>query len=559
MIILKLFLFSAFILFSYAHANLDLSQDEKNYLKEKKEIKVCLSPKGLPLYGSKDHRKIGILPEVMHLIEDKMPVPLRYVPVKDWKECIALSKKGTVDIAALILASPNRHTHLVPSKKVIEASLGLATKITAPLTEDISKLDIKSIASLKGQKSIAAFVKQRFPEVKVITVNSIDEGLDLVAKGKADGYIDETYTLAYHILNLYSNELKIIDRVSEKPMAGALGVRKDEPLLLSVMNKAIDQIDPQKVRDIVHRWISVKVEKGFNYVLLVQVTAVFFLLMLVSIYWIRKLAKEVEKRKFIENELKELNENLEEEISKKVALLHYKDAILMEKTKLAAMGEMMGSIAHQWRKPLSTLHINIEMLEADYRENRVDENFLSTFIEKNSRIIQYMSRTIDDFQHFYRIDKEKKIFDVRKKIDAVLDLKMYQLEENDITVTISGESFSTLGYASEFQQVILNIIGNAKDALVEKGVAHPTIEIKIFYEGNRGIIRISDNAGGIDIDMINKVFEPYVTSKDSSNGTGLGLYMSKMIIEKNMQGKLSIGNVDDGTEVTIELRREKDE
>jgi signal transduction histidine kinase len=388
-------------------------------------------------------------------------------------------------------------------------------------------------------------------------VNSIEEGLMMVAEGKVYGYVDETYTLAYYILKLHSNELKIMERINKTPIHGSLGIRKDEPQLLTIMNKVIDSIDEQEIRDIIHEWISVRVEKDFDYALFMQIALFFLVILLVSLYWVRKLFKEVEKRKKVEDKLKNFNDNLEKDISLKIQEIHYKDAMLLEKTKLAAMGEMIGSIAHQWRRPLSTLHINVEMLEEDYREQKIDQTFIEQFIKKNSEIIQYMSQTINDFQNFYKIDKEKKYFDVMEKIEALSELKLNQLEYHSIELSIEGESFTVLGYSGEFQQVILSLISNAQDALVENETENPWIKITLSTKGSKGYVRISDNAGGIDEKIIDKIFEPYFSTKEKSGGTGLGLYISKMIIENNMQGELSISNQEVGAEVLIVLRREE--
>ena len=168
-------------------------------------------------------------------------------------------------------------------------------------------------------------------------------------------------------------------------------------------------------------------------------------------------------------------------------------------------------------------------------------------------------QTIDDFQNFYKIDKEKRLFDVMEKIKAVSDLKLNQLEESGIEIIKNGESFSVLGYPSEFQQVILSLISNAKDALIENDIKNPFIKIKLFSDDSKGYIKISDNAGGIDVKTIDKVFEPYFTTKEKNGGTGLGLYISKMIIEKNMNGELSISNSAEGSEVLIMLHKERDE
>ena len=559
MILKQLFLLFVITLFSCASEVIIPTQDEQNYLKEKKEITLCFSPKGLPLFGYKEGQNVGILPEVMSLVEKEIPLPFRYVPVETWKECIELSKENKVDIAAMIINTPNKHLHLIPSHKVIDGFIGIATKINEPFFHDLHNLDTQKVAFIKGQVSVQQYVKHKFPNLNVVLVDSIEEGLKLVAEGKVYGYADETYSLAYNILHLYNNELKIMSRVNETPIGGCIGVHKDKVELLGIINKAVDKVDEEEIRKIVHSWISVRVENGFNYTLLMQIVSFLLIILIVSLYWVRKLFKEVSKRKDVEQELKNFNENLEKDISLKIQELHYKDAMLLEKTKLAAMGEMLGSIAHQWRRPLSTLHINVEMLEEDYKEQNIDKDFLEQFISKNTEIIQYMSHTIDDFQNFYKIDKEKRVFDVMKKIQSVFDLQLNQLEQSGIQIIKEGESFTVLGFPSEFQQVILNLISNAKDALMENDIKNPFIKIKFFSDDSKGCIQILDNAGGIDVKTVDKVFEPYFTTKEKYGGTGLGLYMSKMIIEKNMNGELSISNSEDGCEVLIMLHKERDE
>jgi ABC-type amino acid transport substrate-binding protein len=287
MIIRQLLLLFFISIFSTASGTITLSQDEQAYLKEKKEIKVCISPKGLPLFDYKEGQNIGILPEIMFLLEKKIPIPVHYIPIKTWEECIRLTKEKKADISTMILASPNRHTHLIPTHKVIEGSIGIATKINEQLHNDLAEISFKKVALLNGQTSISQYVKHNFPNLTIVMVDSIEEGLKMVIKGKVYGYVDETFSLAYHILRLHSNELKIIDRMNKTPLHGSLGIRKDEPQLLNIMNKAIDSTDEQEIRDIVHHWISVRVEKKIDYTLLVAIVSVFLLILLVSLYLIK--------------------------------------------------------------------------------------------------------------------------------------------------------------------------------------------------------------------------------------------------------------------------------
>ncbi|MCD6432450.1 MAG: HAMP domain-containing histidine kinase, partial [Sulfurimonas sp.] len=159
------------------------------------------------------------------------------------------------------------------------------------------------------------------------------------------------------------------------------------------------------------------------------------------------------------------------------------------------------------------------------------------------------SKTIDDFRSFFRVDKEKKDFKVKETTESVIAMQSAQLKDHGVTVTIAGEEFIYNGFQSEYQQVILNIVNNAKDALVENNTENPTIEIKL--QNNR--VTVKDNAGGIPEDIIERIFEPYFTTKEQGKGTGMGLYMSKMIIEDNMGGKLSVINESDGACFSVDF------
>jgi PAS domain S-box-containing protein len=223
--------------------------------------------------------------------------------------------------------------------------------------------------------------------------------------------------------------------------------------------------------------------------------------------------------------------------------------LLQQQSKHAAMGEMIGAIAHQWRQPLNELGIRIQKLKYAFTKEKVDENYINEFIEKNKATIEFMSHTIDDFRNFFRIDKEKKKFDVYKTIQETLKLQNAQFQDHHISINLEGETFFIYGYQREFQQVLLNIFSNAKDNFLEKHIADPRIDIKI----SQGNISIQDNGGGIDAEVLPRVFEPYFTTKEQGSGTGMGLYLAKIIIEDNMDGRITIQNTDKGVALNITL------
>lgn len=223
--------------------------------------------------------------------------------------------------------------------------------------------------------------------------------------------------------------------------------------------------------------------------------------------------------------------------------------LIQQQNKLASMGEMIGSIAHQWRQPLNAININIQNLDDDYEEGLIDKKFVDKFIIENIKIINFMSKTIDDFRNFFRIDKIKSDFSVKESIDEVISIESSILKKHTIAVLIKGDDFTINGFNSEFKQVILNMISNSKDAIIQKKTKKGKITITL----NSPKIIIQDNGDGISQEIINRIFEPYYTTKEAGKGTGMGLYLSKMIIEDNMNGSLSVKNATEGAMFIIDM------
>ncbi len=253
------------------------------------------------------------------------------------------------------------------------------------------------------------------------------------------------------------------------------------------------------------------------------------------------------------------------------------ERILVHQSRLAAMGEMIGAIAHQWRQPLNAVNAIIQDLKDAYEYGVLDRNYLDRSVKNAMQQIQFMSKTIDDFRNFFRPDKTKKSFDVKQAAGEVLTMVSSQLATHGISYRITChvhnrtfEDFSSpaipcgammmLGYENEMMQVFLNLINNAKDAILEcreHGLMGPGVKGLITVEfnslGERIVISVTDNGGGIPAGNLDRIFEPYFSTKEQGHGTGIGLYMSKMIIENNMGGLLTARNVDGGAEFRIEV------
>jgi C4-dicarboxylate-specific signal transduction histidine kinase len=255
-------------------------------------------------------------------------------------------------------------------------------------------------------------------------------------------------------------------------------------------------------------------------------------------------------------ELADLNIGLDKKIHEEVAKSKKQEALLIHQSRSAAMGEMIGAIAHQWRQPLNALGIVQQNLKLRYRMGSLDPEFMATNMDKADRLIQKMSSTIDDFRNFFKPNKNIQPFNIKNIICTTAELLDAQLKYHAINLKIDcPNDMNTTGLEGEFSQVILNLINNAKDTLVERQPEQPTITIfgEKLINGDYRVI-VKDNAGGIPEAIFDKIYDPYFSTKEEGKGTGIGLYMSKIIIENNMGGTLHAFNDDFGANFVIQLK-----
>jgi len=264
-----------------------------------------------------------------------------------------------------------------------------------------------------------------------------------------------------------------------------------------------------------------------------------------------KLEERVEQRT---KELNDLNENLEKRVDTEIRKRQEQEQLLIQQSKLASMGEMIGNIAHQWRQPLNALSLVMQNIQFAYELDELDDDFMEKSVKKVNLLSNNMSKTIDDFRNFFKPDKEKEIFVLNDIVKKTLDIVDSTFEHHNIKIIQNFESkIKVFGFPNEFSQTILNIMNNSKDAFSENSIANAKVTITVKNDKEYGIVSIEDNAGGIPQNIINKVFEPYFTTKEEGKGTGIGLYMSKIIIEQNMEGRLNVRNNENGALFTVKI------
>jgi C4-dicarboxylate-specific signal transduction histidine kinase len=265
---------------------------------------------------------------------------------------------------------------------------------------------------------------------------------------------------------------------------------------------------------------------------------------------IENLKGEIEERKQAERSL--FTESAER--LRAVEALREREQMLIHQSRQAAMGEMIGNIAHQWRQPLNILAIQVQQLLMLYDYGEFTRESLNCNVTLSMELIQHMSRTIDDFRNYFKPDKGKIEFGLSEVITNTLSLIEDSFRNEQIRIEVMTNDDPIInGYRNEFAQVILNILNNARDVLIERKISDPIVTISIFTEYDRAVVSIADNAGGIPEEILGKIFDPYFTTKGPQTGTGVGLFMSKSIIEKNMGGRLTVRNTAHGAEFRIEV------
>ncbi len=264
--------------------------------------------------------------------------------------------------------------------------------------------------------------------------------------------------------------------------------------------------------------------------------------------------QDITERQIMEDQLRELNKDLAAKVEEETAKRLEKEKMLLQQSKMAMMGEMIGAIAHQWRQPLNALGLSIQDATVAYEYGELNGEYMKEFKSTNMSIIQKMSKTIDDFRNFFRTTKEKSDFALEDAVGETLNIMKSQLRNNYITVNFDKDSRHIIsGYQSELEQAILIIISNAQDALIDNSIKEPMINIAVEGVDDKVVLSIQDNGGGVREDIMDRVFEPYFTTKEQGKGTGIGLYMAKEIVERNMGGKLSVKNSGHGARFMIEL------
>lgn len=507
--------------------NLNLTQNEFYYLKNKNFISMCVDPSWMPFEKIEKGEHIGMASDYMKIIETKLNKEIRLIPTSSWTQSLDYVKDRKCDILSLAMSTKERENYLNFSNAYLKTPLVIATNLNTPFIENLNQIKNMNIGIIKDY-AFGEILKNKYPNLNFIEVIDVEDGLKKVANETIDGFIDTLSTTAYHIQKQYIGQIKISGKFEES-LNLSIASRNDEPLLNEIFNKVIDDI-PQITKDkIFSQWVEINLHKEIDYKFLLNFLFLSILVVLIFLLIYRH------------NLLKRLNKQLDEKIAFEIAKNEEKNKILIKQSRMASMGEILENIAHQWRQPLSTILVVTTGMEVKKELNLLDDKELLESIAHIKNSVNYLSNTIDDFRSFLNEDKPKKEFSIESLIDKSLELMGTKYCKEKINYVKHIDNLNLVSLENELLQVILNILSNARDAL-KFSTRNKLIIINAYRSENRVIISIKDSAGGINENIIDKIFEPYFTTKHKYKGTGIGLYMSKLLVEKHLDGSLEVQN-----------------
>ena len=255
-----------------------------------------------------------------------------------------------------------------------------------------------------------------------------------------------------------------------------------------------------------------------------------------------------------QRELAALNETLTRRVAEEVELNREKDQQLLQQERLVVMGELLSALSHQWRQPLNNVSLLIQQLQLQQAEGELTRETMASFSHDSLKMLSSLSRTLEGFRNLFQADRELISFDPVIRTEEVTQLVRPGFEANGIRLVYHGEGATTVeGHYNEFTRALMTILGNAREVLLSRPVADPLVEVRCSAREGHAVVTIQDNGGGIPQEVINRIFDPYYTTKFMSQGTGLGLFMCKTVIERVMHGSLTVRNTEQGAEFTITL------
>jgi len=513
-----------------------LTAIERDYINQHPILKVAHNINRAPYSYDGENKPQGFSVDYMELIASKLGLKIEYIDAKNIQEMLYLSKYHLADTLLCVAHTKELEDHLAFGTPYINSIDSIAVRNSAKSYQNLENFNGKVIAVVEGSYR-EQLLKKFYPKIIVMPVKSALEGLKGVVFSQFDGFLDDFNVIHHFMMKENLTNLDVAFAVDDRRFNRKLSfaTHRDNMLLRDILQKGMELITQEESIALRSKWFGNDAQ-SFDYQKFMEFIIALAVIIFLIIFW---------------------NVRLNRRVAQEVAKNQRQQEMIFQQNKMASMGEMIGNIAHQWRQPLAVMSTVIDILNERNDRDILSKEKLSEKLKLLETNVMQMSQTIEDFLSYFNPYKQKENFSLLEAIQKTQHLVRQQLDKRGVNLDIDvDEKLWVYGYKDEYIQVLISIIVNSTQAFKANSTQR-YIYIKSFESKNYIKIEIWDNAGGIEADIIDKIFDPYFSTKEKTQGTGLGLYISKMMIENSMDGKLSAINVKEGAKFIIEVKNDK--
>jgi ABC-type amino acid transport substrate-binding protein/nitrogen-specific signal transduction histidine kinase len=533
----------------------NLSFQEKQFINNHPIIRFRVRPDRPPFEFESDGKAKGIAVDYIRKSAKNVGLNVEFVidnaPIKDAFEVVE-KQNGKYDTLLFLVKNQERAEKFSFGSEYLSYPLMIITHKNTPYVSSLKDLNNKTIVLEKGFLT-NEWISKDYPAVNIVNAASTREALKMVNDEKVIAYVGNLGIANYMSIFEDMNNLKVSAPSNYEDVKYNFVAPREWPELTSLLSKGFKEISAVEHSAINQKWFSLQTIEKTNYTLLFQAVLILSIIIFFITWWNRQLTAEKNRTAKALEKLQQAQINLEEKTKEQLK----QQQLLLNQSKIASMGEMMGNIAHQWRQPLSIISTASTglLMEKEFNKKISDEKFKDTLNTINEHA-QYLSQTIDTFRDYINSNKKIQKVILQDSINVGINIVHASYQNNYIKLVSNIENVEKLEInlvSNELSEVIINILNNAKDAIKQNNIQNPCVKIDLKKLEDKVIISIEDNAGGIPEDIIAKIFEPYFTTKHKSQGTGLGLHMSYQIITESLKGNIYAKNSSDGASFFIEL------
>ena len=521
------------------HSHLDylqLSAEERVWLRQHwDKIRLGVNLDWFPIeFADADGAHSGISSDIIKRIGQDLKIYVKSAQGLTQADAIQKLKNKELDVLPATIKTKEKEEFLLFSKPYMDSEWVLITSQNHPeidLTVTLDNQKVHSLESLSKEKVAVTNgyishqrLKNNWPTVELVVKPNALETLRAVSNGEASVALVDLET-AIPLLHSYQmTDLKVNTPAFDVQDSIYFAVRNDWPELVSIINKELDYIGQTEIDRIKNKWRSVPVSLGIEKKDVFIIIAIGVLIIFIIGIWaftIRRAKTKVE------------------------VLLQKETDLLVTNSRHIVMGEMISMLVHQWKQPLTSMMLGISIIKMKLNSietKEEDKQFLDKQFAKVEDMLDEQNKLISDLRNFFHPDKNKESFNLLACVNGALSMLDGVIYKNSINIKLDiNSSIELLGFERELKHVFINLIKNSVDELVESNIQSPMISLRSASTNNDIMIEIQDNGNGIPVELLPTIFEAYVSTK-ALNGTGLGLYMGKLVVEEHFSGTIGVRN-----------------